>query len=483
MSRNAHKGDIERMQQFGLIGLGVMGQNFVLNVERNGYSVSVFNRTASTTREFLEGPAAGKRIVGTETLEEFVASLERPRRIMTLVKAGAPVDAVIQQLKPLLDTGDLIIDGGNSLFSDTERRAKELEADGIHFLGMGVSGGEEGALWGPSMMPGGTRRAWDDVREIMEKVAAKADEDGKPCVTYIGPGGSGHFVKMVHNGIEYGDMQLIAETYDLLKRALGLSAKEFAAIFAEWNKGELSSFLIELTAEVFDKIDDETGRPLVDVILDSAGQKGTGRWTTQSALDLGAAIPTITAAVDARILSSQVAERSAASKLLQGPSARYDSDPKVLIQHARDALYAAKIVSYAQGMALLRIASDAHGWSLNLADIARIWRAGCIIRARLLNDITNAFERSASLANLLVDERFNEAIGERQAAWRHVLMTAIDLGVPMPAMSASIAYYDSYRSERLPANLIQAQRDFFGAHTFERIDRDGVFHADWSSKS
>jgi 6-phosphogluconate dehydrogenase len=469
------------MQQFGLIGLGVMGQNFILNVERNGFGATVYNRTMAVTTEFLNGAAAGKNVIGTETIEEFVASLESPRRIMILVKAGAPVDAVIEQLVPLVDKGDLIIDGGNSLFHDTERRAADLEAKGIHFLGMGVSGGEEGALWGPSLMPGGTQQAWEDVRPIMLKAAAKAEEDGKPCVAYIGPGGAGHFVKMVHNGIEYGDMQLIAESYDLLRKALGLSAAEFAEIFTEWNEGELSSFLIELTAQAFTKIDDETGKPLVDLILDRAGQKGTGKWTTQSALDLGSAVPTITAAVDARILSSQKDERVLAADVLAGPTEAFDGDRDELIEDVRKALYASKVCSYAQGMALLRTASEDHDWNLDLGEIARIWRAGCIIRARLLNDISGAYERDANLDNLLLDGRFRNVMAARQSAWRTVLSTGIQLGVPMPAMSASLAYYDSYRSANLPANLIQAQRDFFGAHTFERVDKPGIFHADWPS--
>jgi len=468
-----------KKQDFGMIGLGVMGQNFVLNVERNGFSVAVYNRTPDATREYVAGPAAGKNIRPTYTINEFVGALERPRRIMLLVKAGAPVDATIQQLIPLLDTDDLIIDGGNSFFADTERRAKELEAHGFKFFGMGVSGGEEGALWGPSLMPGGDAKAYKDVEPIMIAVSAKAQEDGQPCVTYIGPGGSGHYVKMVHNGIEYGDMQLIAEAYDLLRRGLGLSAMEFHKIFSDWNKGELSSFLIEVTSKVFKKVDEKTGKPLVDLILDKAGQKGTGKWTSQNAHDLGAAIPTITAAVDGRILSSQKDERVAAAKILAGPTAKYSGDKKKLIEAVREALYASKICSYAQGMHMLKKASEEYNYNLNLAEIAKIWRAGCIIRAKLLNDITNAYRRNPHLPNLLVDAEFQKAINERQEAWRFALKTAIELGVPMPAMSASLAYYDSYRCANLPANVIQAQRDFFGAHTFERIDKAGIFHADW----
>ena len=469
-------------QVFGLIGLGVMGQNFVLNVERNGYSVAVYNRSAETTEKYIEGPAAGKNIKPAYTLKEFVDSLESPRRIMLLVKAGAPVDATIQQLIPLLDKGDLIIDGGNSFFTDTERRAKDLESQGFNFFGMGVSGGEEGALWGPSLMPGGSRDAYKEVEPIMNAVAAKAEEDGEPCVTFLGPGGSGHYVKMVHNGIEYGDMELIAESYYLLKRALGLSAQEFHEIFTEWNKAELSSFLIEITAKVFKKIDEGTGKPLVDVILDKAGQKGTGRWMGENALELGISIPTILAAVNGRILSSQKEERVYASSVLTGPTKKYEGSSQKLIEATRDALYVSKICSYAQGMSLLKKASVEYGYDMDLGAIAKIWRAGCIIRARLLNDITSAFNRNKDLPNLLVDDVFRESVNSRQESWRFVIHTAIELGIPMPSMSASLGYYDSYRSERLPANLIQAQRDFFGAHTFERIDKPGIFHANWEEK-
>ena len=468
-----------KKQDFGMIGLGVMGQNFVLNVERNGFSVAVYNRTPDQTKEYIAGPAAGKNIRPTFTINEFIGALERPRRIMLLVKAGAPVDTTIQQLIPLLDQDDMIIDGGNSYFADTERRAKELEAHGLKFFGMGVSGGEEGALWGPSLMPGGDAKAYKEVERIMIAVSAKAQEDGQPCVTYLGPGGSGHYVKMVHNGIEYGDMQLIAEAYDLLRNALGLSALEFHKIFSEWNQGDLASFLIEVTSKVFKKVDAETGKPLVDLILDKAGQKGTGKWTSQNAHDLGAAIPTITAAVDGRILSSQKDERVQAAKILTGPAVKYFGDKPKLIDAVRDALYASKVCSYAQGMHMLKKASEEYHYNLNLAEIAKIWRAGCIIRAKLLNDITNAYRRNPNLPNLLIDAEFQKAINARQEAWRFALKTAIELGVPMPAMSASLAYYDSYRCASLPANLIQAQRDYFGAHTFERIDKAGVFHADW----
>ena len=465
--------------QFGLIGLAVMGQNLVLNAADHGFSVSVYNRTSSKTEEFMAGEAADKDITGTYKLEEFVQSLERPRIIQIMVKAGAPVDAVIDQLRPLLDEGDILIDGGNSFFPDTERRARDLEEAGLRFIGMGVSGGEEGARYGPSLMPGGTPEAYGFIEPLVTAIAAKAPADGAPCVTYIGPGGAGHYVKMVHNGIEYGDMQLIAESYALLKATLNPTAKEFHRIFSDWNAGELSSFLIEITANIFSKIDEETGQPLVELILDKAGQKGTGKWTSQNALDIGSAIPTITAAVDARIISSIKAERVKVSKLLSGPTTSFKGDRQQLIEAVRAALYASKICSYAQGMALLKTASAEYDYDLDLGEIARIWRAGCIIRAELLDDITNAYRREADLSNLLVDDEFKQAVQSRQDRWRFAVKTAIDLGIPVPAMSASLAYFDAYRSERLPANLIQAQRDYFGAHTFERIDKEGVFHADW----
>ncbi len=469
--------------KFGMIGLGVMGQNFAMNVERNGYSVAVFDINPESVKAYVAGIADGRNIEPTFSLQAFVEALERPRRIMLLVPAGKPVDAVIKQLIPLLEKADMIIDGGNSHFEDTERRARDLEARGLNFFGMGVSGGEEGARCGPSLMPGGSRDAYKEVEAIMTAVSAKADEDGEPCVTYIGPGGSGHFVKMVHNGIEYGDMQLISEAYFLLKHALGLSAAEFHEIFSKWNQGELSSFLIEITAKVFKKTDEDTGKPLVDMILDKSGQKGTGKWTGQVALDLGAAIPTITAAVDGRSLSALKEERIEAAKRLSGPNVVVsDSDRQKLIDSVRDALYASKICSYAQGMSLLKQASEEYQYNLDLAKIAKIWRAGCIIRAKLLNDVTNAYNGDRNLANLMVDQHFSNELYKRQAAWRFTITTAINLGVPLPAMSASLAYYDAYRSDRLPANLIQAQRDFFGAHTFERVDKPGSFHANWNER-
>ncbi|GAN31818.1 MAG: NADP-dependent phosphogluconate dehydrogenase [Candidatus Brocadia sp. AMX2] len=468
--------------QFGLIGLAVMGQNLVLNAADHGFRVSVFNRTAEKTDEFMAGEARGKSITATYTKEEFVDSLERPRTVQIMVKAGGPVDDVINQLKPLLDAGDIIIDGGNSFFPDTERRARELESINLRFIGMGVSGGEEGARYGPSLMPGGTKEAYTIIEPLVTAIAAKAPSDGAPCVTFIGPGGAGHYVKMVHNGIEYGDMQLISESYAVLKAAIDPSPKEFHQIFSDWNAGELSSFLIEITADIFCKMDDKTGKPLVDLVLDKAGQKGTGKWTSQNALDIGAAIPTITAAVDGRILSSMKEERVTASKILFGPKNTYSGDRQKIIDAVRAALYASKICSYAQGMALLKKASSEYGYGLNLPEIARIWRAGCIIRARLLDDIMHAYRRNPTLPNLLMDDEFKQAIQSRQDAWRFAVKTAIELGIPVPAMSASLAYFDAYRSERLPANLIQAQRDYFGAHTFERIDQPGVFHANWKVK-
>ncbi len=460
----------------GLTGLAVMGQNLVLNMERNGYTVAVHNRTTKTMRDFVAAHP-GKKLIGGETMEDFVGALKKPRKVMIMVKAGPPVDQVIQQLVPLLEPGDLIIDGGNSYFMDTERRSKELEAKGLLFLGTGVSGGEEGALWGPSIMPGGQKEAYDLVKDIFIAISAKVD--GEPCVTYIGPRGAGHYVKMVHNGIEYGDMQLIAESYDIMHRALNLSARELHDIFAEWNKGELQSYLIEITAKIFTKIDPETGRPLVDLILDEAEQKGTGRWTSQNALDLGVPIPTINAAVESRIISGYKAERVAASKVLSGPGTTYQGDRNKLINAVRNALYAAKICSYAQGMALLRTASHEYDYDLKLGELAAIWRGGCIIRAVFLNRITAAYRRDPNLSNLLLDESFRSDVMGRQDSLRFVVETAVSLGIPCLAISSAVNYYDAYRSERLPANLTQAQRDYFGAHTYKRIDKEGVFHTEW----
>ncbi len=463
----------------GLIGLAVMGQNLVLNLERNGFTVAVYNRTTATMQEFVKAHP-GKKLVPAVKIEEFVASLERPRRILIMVKAGAAVDAVIEELVPLLEKGDLIMDGGNSYFPDTERRSETLAAKNLNFMGVGVSGGEEGALWGPSIMPGGSQATWATVQPMLEAIAAKAPEDGKPCVVYLGPRGAGHYVKMVHNGIEYGDMQLIAEAYDILQRALGLQPAELADIFTEWNKGELDSFLIEITAKIFRRIDEETGQPLVNLVLDTAAQKGTGKWTSQDAFNIGAPIPTINSAVVGRIISSMKAERVEASKVLPaGAESSYTGDRQALIDAVRDALYASKISAYAQGMAMLRIASNEYKYELKLGEVAAIWRAGCIIRARFLNRITAAFVRNGELPNLLLDKDLGQAVSERLPAWRHVVQTATALGIPIPAFSGSLAYYDSYRSERLPANLIQAQRDLFGAHTYQRTDREGTFHSQW----
>jgi 6-phosphogluconate dehydrogenase len=409
-----------------------------------------------------------------------MAALEKPRRILLMVPAGAPVDSAIAHLKPHLEPGDILMDGGNSFFLDTERRNKALESEGFNYIGTGVSGGEEGALWGPAIMPGGQRQAWEATAPIFRAIAAKA-EDGQPCVEYIGPRGAGHYVKMVHNGIEYGDMQLIAEIYDILHRGLGLSARELHAVFAEWNTGELKSYLIEITAEIFEKMDDETGLPLVDLILDEAQQKGTGKWTSQNALDVGAPIPTINAAVESRILSGLKAQRVIASRVIRGPKPEYKGNRARLIDAARQALYASKITSYAQGLGLLKIASEEYQYNLNLGEIAKIWRAGCIIRAGLLSDILAAYQRDPALVNLLLDETFRIAVESRQEAWRFVVQTAVGMGIPALALSTSLAYFDAYRSEHLPANLTQAQRDYFGAHTYRRVDREGTFHTVWTA--
>ncbi|MDJ0736026.1 MAG: NADP-dependent phosphogluconate dehydrogenase [Nostocaceae cyanobacterium] len=466
------------LQSFGVIGLAVMGENIALNVERNGFPIAVYNRSREKTDKFMAERAQGRNAKAAFTLEDFVAALERPRKILVMVQAGKPVDAVIGQLKPLLNEGDIIIDGGNSWFEDTERRTQELEPTGLRYIGMGVSGGEEGALNGPSLMPGGTESSYQYLSPIFNKIAAQVD-DG-PCVTYIGPGGSGHYVKMVHNGIEYGDMQLIAEAYDLLKNVAGLDHKQLHDVFVEWNTtDELNSFLIEITANIFPYIDPDTKKPLVELILDSAGQKGTGRWTVQTALELGVPVPTIVAAVNSRIISSYKEERVAASGQLTGPSAKFDGDVKSFINMVRDALYCSKICSYAQGMALLYNASNTYNWNLKLGEMARIWKGGCIIRAGFLNKIKNAYAENAALANLLLAPEFKQTILDRQAAWRSVIMTAAKLGIPVPAFSASLDYFDSYRRDRLPQNLTQAQRDYFGAHTYKRIDKEGVFHTEW----
>jgi 6-phosphogluconate dehydrogenase len=461
----------------GLVGLAVMGQNLVLNIERNGYPVAVYNRTFERTQEFLDNGAEGKRIKGCETLQELVDSLESPRKIMLMVQAGNPVDQVIEQLKPLIDKGDLIIDGGNSFYKDTERRAVDLAADGINYIGTGVSGGEYGALHGPAIMPGGQPEAYAMVESIFRDIAAVAE--GEPCVAYLGPRGAGHYVKMVHNGIEYGDMQLIAEAYDIMHRALDLSARELSDIFGAWNESELESYLIEITRDVFLVDDPDTGEPLVDYLLDEAQQKGTGKWTSQDALDIGMPLQTINAAVESRLISALKAQRVAASEVLTGPEIAFDGDRDALIDDVRQALFAAKICSYAQGMGLLRGASEEYEYDLKLGDIAKLWRGGCIIRARFLNDIASAYEQNPELDNLLLDPYFRDAFLSRQDALRRAITTAVQLGIPCLAMSASLGYFDAYRTARLPANLTQAQRDYFGAHTYRRTDRDGVFHTEW----
>ena len=467
-----------RQHDIGLIGLAVMGQNLTRNMERNGFAVAVYNRTGGKTATFMQGPAKGKNITATYNIGEFVAVLKRPRLVMIMVKAGEPVDAVMEQLLPRLEPGDLIIDCGNSFFLDTERRYQKLEAKAIQYLGIGISGGEKGALWGPSIMPGGQQNAYAQVEPILKAIAA--DVDGEPCVTHVGPRGSGHFVKMVHNGIEYGDMQLIAEAYDILHRGLGLSAPELHSVFARWNKGKLGSYLVEITADIFTVIDEETGQPLVDLILDEAGQKGTGRWAAQTALDLGVPTPTLNAAVEARMISAYKAERELAAGMLKGSRDRYKGDAPGFINAVADALYAAKICSYAQGFALLRASSQEYEYNLNYGEIARIWRGGCIIRARFLDRVRAAFAEDLDFANLLLAPFFRDAVGSCQRALRRVVTTAADLGIPTPAMSASLAYFDSYRSMRLPANLLQAQRDYFGAHTYQRVDREGIFTTKWT---
>ena len=455
-----------------------MGQNLVLNMEGKGYSVSVYNRTAERTKEFMSGAAKGRKgITAAYTLEDFVTSLARPRKIIIMVKAGQAVDGVIDKLVPLLDKGDIVMDGGNSYFKDTVRRARELENKGIHFMGVGVSGGEEGALKGPSIMPGGSKEAWNQAGGILKDISAKVG--GVPCCDYIGADGAGHYVKMVHNGIEYGDMQLISEAYFLMKELLGLTAKDMQAVFQEWNRGQLNSYLIEITADILGRTDDETGQPMVDVILDRAGHKGTGKWTSQEGLELGAAIPTIAEAVFARYMSAIKEQRVAASKVLKGPGVELPLEKENLVEDIGKALYASKICSYAQGFDLLIQASDAYGWNLRLGDIALLWRGGCIIRAQFLDRIKEAYDRSPGLANLLLDPYFRDIIHESQDSWRRVVSLAVQHGIPVPSFSSALSYYDSYRREKLPANLIQAQRDYFGAHTYERVDKEGVFHTEW----
>src|SRR5437016_7610836 len=462
----------------GLIGLAVMGENLALNMESKGFPVAVFNRTAAVTEKFVTTRGKRKKITSTKTIEEFIAALKRPRKVMMMIKAGKPVDQVIAEVAALLEKGDVLIDGGNSLFTDTQRRFHDLEGKGIHYVGCGVSGGEEGALKGPSLMPGGSRESYEIIAPIFRKIAAQVE--GEPCCRYMGPDGAGHYVKMVHNGIEYGDMQLICEAYAIMKNVLGMETPELAEIFTEWNKGELDSYLIDITSQIFRKIDPETGKPLVDVILDKAGQKGTGMWTLQSAIAQSVVISTINAAVEARVISSRKDERVAASKILPQPKpTNFTGDRKKLVDAVRNALYASKIVSYAQGMELLGAASKQYNWNLNFGDIATIWRGGCIIRAKFLNRVVDAYKRDPGLHNLLLDSYFTDIIKNTQDNWRVAVAAAVEQGVAVPAFSASLAYFDSYRSARLPSNLLQAQRDFFGAHTYERVDKPGVFHTEW----
>ena len=467
----------------GLIGLAVMGQNLVLNMNDHGFKVAVFNRTVSKVDDFLANEAKGTQIVGAHSIEELASLLKRPRRVMLMVKAGDTVDQMIDHLLPHLEAGDIIIDGGNSLFTDSNRRSKDLAKKNILFIGTGVSGGEEGARFGPSIMPGGNLAAWPHVKDIFQSIAAKV-EDGTPCCDWVGEDGAGHYVKMVHNGIEYGDMQLIGEAYDMLRRGLGLEAEALAEVFAEWNKGELDSYLIEITSQIFTK-KDEDGKPIVDKILDASGQKGTGKWTANSALDLGQPVTLIGEAVFARCLSALKEERVAASKLLAGPASKPAvGDRAEFIENVRRALYCSKMISYTQGYMLLRAAAKENGWNLNMGGIALMWRGGCIIRSRFLAKIKAAYDTNPALENLLLDGFFSGAINQYQASWRKALVHAIELGVPTPAFSTALAFYDGYRTERLPANLLQAQRDFFGAHTYERIDqpRGKFFHTNWTGR-
>jgi 6-phosphogluconate dehydrogenase len=468
--------------EFGIVGLGVMGQNLALNVEDHGQSVAVWNLEPERVDEFVH-ENSNRKVVGTKTLHDFTHALRRPRRILMMIKAGAPVDEMLAKLAPFLAPGDIVIDGGNSFFIDTQRREHEMRAQHLNFFGMGVSGGEEGARHGPSLMPGGDREAYEHVKPVLEAIAAKSDSG--PCVTYVGPGGAGHFVKMVHNGIEYGDMQLIAEAYDILRKALGMQASDVAEVFAEWNRGPLQSYLIEITSQILTVPDlkngAKTGKSLVDAILDKAGQKGTGTWTAQIALDLAVPIPTIEAALNARILSSMKEEREIAARQFGRVHKKFTGEQRELVRAVHEALVASKICSYAQGMSLIHAGSLAYSWNINLKEMARIWKAGCIIRARVLDSIMRAFERQPELANLLLDPEFQADIQHREAGWRRVVQTAAGLGIPVPAFSASLAYYDSYTSAQLPQNLTQAQRDFFGAHTYQRADDpDGPFvHSDW----
>ncbi len=464
----------------GLVGLAVMGQNLVLNMANHGFSVGVHNRTTSKVDEFLAGPAQGKSVSGYHSLDELVAQLKPPRKIMLMVKAGPAVDHLIGELEPLLESGDIIIDGGNTHFADTIRRTQEVEKTKLLFIGTGVSGGEEGALKGPSIMPGGSVAAWPHVKTILQTISAKVGTDGDiPCCEWVGNDGAGHYVKMVHNGIEYGDMQLICEAYFILKHALGLSNDELYRVFDEWNRGELESYLIEITRDIFTVIDPDTGDHLVDKILDTARQKGTGKWMSQHALDLGVPTTLITEAVYARCLSAQKDARVRAAQVLNGPQAEFDGDRQGFIEDVRQALYASKLCSYAQGFVQLDAAAEEFGWELDNGNIALLWRGGCIIRSRFLEDIKTAFDKNPKLENLLLDDFFRSAVESAQPSWRRVVATAVEMGLPVPGFSAALSYYDGYRQSRLPANLLQAQRDYFGAHTYQRVDQEGTFHTDW----
>jgi 6-phosphogluconate dehydrogenase len=466
----------------GLIGLAVMGENLVLNMESKGFTVAVYNRTVEKVDAFIAGRGAGKNFIGCHSIKEFCASLERPRKVMLLVKAGQAVDSFIDQVIPHLEEGDIIIDGGNSHFPDTIRRTKYVESKGLLYIGTGVSGGEEGALLGPSIMPGGSSRAWNSVKPIFQKISAHTDA-GEPCCGWVGQDGAGHFVKMVHNGIEYGDMQMICETYQMMKEGLGLSNEEMHEVFKQWNASELDSYLIEITRDILG-YKTEAGEAVIDQILDTAGQKGTGKWTAVSALDLGQPLTLIGEAVFARCLSALKNERVEASKTLKGPGVKFSGDKAALIEDLKQALYASKIASYAQGYQLMRAAAAEYGWKLNNGGIALMWRGGCIIRSVFLGKIKEAFDANPDLVNLLLDPFFTKAVEKAQAGWRRVICKSVELGIPMPAISAALAYYDGYRTARLPANLLQAQRDYFGAHTYERTDkpRGEFFHTNWTGR-
>ncbi|HEX5744273.1 MAG TPA: decarboxylating NADP(+)-dependent phosphogluconate dehydrogenase [Candidatus Saccharimonadales bacterium] len=472
--------DSDPKADIAVIGLAVMGRNLILNMADHGFAVTAFNRTVSKVDDFLAGEAKDTKIIGVHSIEEMVASLKKPRRVMLMVKAGAAVDATIEQLVPHLEKGDIIIDGGNSLFTDTARRTEEAESKGLLYIGAGVSGGEEGARNGPSIMPGGSPGAWQHVKDIFQAIAAKSP-DGAPCCDWVGEGGAGHYVKMVHNGIEYGDMQLIGEAYQLMKTCLGKSAEDMSRVFADWNKGELDSYLIQITADIL-AYKDEDGQPLVDKILDTAGQKGTGKWTVISSAQLGQPVTLISEAVFARCLSALKEQRTEAASVLEGPKPGFDGDKDEFIRQLGQALYAAKIVSYAQGYMLMRAAAEENGWNLNYGGIAQMWSGGCIIRSRFLSDIKQAFTDDPALKNLLLAPFFAKAVGSGQQSWRSVVSAAVQAGVAVPALSSALAFYDGYRTERLPANLLQAQRDYFGAHTYERTDkpRGESFHTDWT---